>query len=442
MLRSPVLKLLALAGLLILLLIPLLQVRMLVEERRERAREAEYSVAAQWGQSQLLAPPYLIADFPTTTRLADGSFVAQRELRVLLADEASVDTALLPEMRYRGMFEVPVYTATAKLGARFAREDVATFLAAADEDTTVALHVGLSDARGLRAVDRWDVDGRAVRPEAASRELAGLASIGHAVDRDMLARDFAVAIEMTIAGVRELRVLPLARSTRATMASAWRDPNFLGGYLPATRRIDESGFAATWQVLELNRDYGQAWRFNDVAETTLSSSGFGVELYLPADVYLQNERSGKYGILMVALVFVALFLFEVIAGAALHPVQYLLIGLALALFYLLLLALSEHLGFAPAYVVAATAAVLLVGMYARAVLGSWQRAIAVAALQGAAYGTFFVLVRSEDHALLLGATTLFVALALVMFLTRKFDWSMGALRTKDVGRAAPLPDAA
>ena len=152
-------------------------------------------------------------------------------------------------------------------------------------------------------------------------------------------RAIGVAIEMTIAGVRELRVLPLARNTRATMASAWRDPNFLGGYLPATRRIDASGFAATWQVLELNRDYGQAWRFNDVAETTLSSSGFGVELYLPADVYLQNERSGKYGILMVALVFVALFLFEVIAGAALHPVQYLLIGLALALFYLLLLAL-------------------------------------------------------------------------------------------------------
>ena len=202
-------------------------------------------------------------------------------------------------------------------------------------------------------------------------------------------------------------------------------------------RIDESGFASTWQVLELNRDYGQAWRFNDVAETTLSSSGFGVELYLPADVYLQNERSGKYGILMVALVFVALFLFEVIAGAALHPVQYLLIGLALALFYLLLLALSEHLGFAPAYVVAATAAVLLVGMYARAVLGSWQRAIAVAALQGAAYGTFFVLVRSEDHALLLGATTLFVALALVMFLTRRFDWSLGALRPKP--EPSPIP---
>ena len=176
-------------------------------------------------------------------------------------------------------------------------------------------------------------------------------------------------------------------------------------------------------MLELNRDYGQSFVLGEVPAHALLGSAFGVELYTPADVYQQNERSGKYGILMIALVFVALFLFENIARVTLHPVQYLLIGLALALFYLLLLALSEHLGFAIAYLIAAVAAIALVAGYARAVLSSWRRAAAVALLQGAAYGVFFVLVRSEDVALLLGSLTLFAALALVMYLTRRMDWS-------------------
>jgi inner membrane protein len=426
LLRSPAVKMVALGFLLLVLLIPLVQVEMLIDERRGRAQEAEASIAAQWGQAQTLATPWLLADFPTTTRMADGTFVAQRQWRVLLADDAEVAMSLVPEMRYRGMFEAPVYTAKTTIAARFAREDVAAFLAGADAETSVALRIGMSDARGLRALDRWAVDGKAVRPAAASRELAGLASIGHALAKAQLDHDVAVDIGLTLAGVRELRVLPFARNMRVAADSTWPSPSFLGAYLPATRTIGKGGFRASWQVLELNRDYGQSFGLHDSG--SVLESGFGVELYTPADVYQQNERSGKYGILMVALVFVALFLFETIAGVTLHPVQYLLIGLALALFYLLLLALSEHVGFTTAYFVAAVAAVALVAAYARAVLGTWRRATAVAALQAGAYGVFFVLVRSEDHALLLGATTLFAALALLMYLTRKFDWSLGAMR--------------
>ena len=149
---------------------------------------------------------------------------------------------------------------------------------------------------------------------------------------------------------------------------------------------------------------------------------FGVDLFQPADVYQQNERSGKYGVLVLALMFMALFLFEIIGGVALHAIQYLLVGLALATFYLLLLALSEHVGFAPAYGLAALASVLVVSGYARAVLRSLRRAALLGALQAGAYAVFFVLVRSEDYALLLGAITLFTVLALIMYLTRNTDW--------------------
>ncbi|HET7845205.1 MAG TPA: inner membrane CreD family protein, partial [Xanthomonadales bacterium] len=199
-LRIPAVKMLALAGLVLILLIPLFQVRGLIAERRERAMEAESSIASQWGEAQTLATPWLLAHFPTTTRLSDGSFVADRQWRVLLADEAEVVTTLVPEMRYRGMFQVPVYTAKTTIHARFSRDDMAAFMAGADEQTAVALRIGMSDARGLRALDRWEVDGQPVRPAASSRELAELASIGHALPVAATQRDFTVDIALTIAG--------------------------------------------------------------------------------------------------------------------------------------------------------------------------------------------------------------------------------------------------
>ena len=175
-------------------------------------------------------------------------------------------------------------------------------------------------------------------------------------------------------------------------------------------------------MLGFNRALPQRFWLDAAPAQELGAAAFGVDLYRANDVYQQNERAGKYGVLISALVFLALFLFETIARVSLHPIQYAFIGLALALFYLLLIAFSEHIGFTPAYLAAACAATLLVAGYARAALGSTRRAALLGALQGGAYAVFYVLVQSDDYALLLGASTLFAVLAIAMYLTRRVDW--------------------
>ena len=421
--RNPGIKIILLGVLALLLLIPLSFVQHLVFERQARAREAEASIAAQWGQAQLLAPAYLVGEVPVSQR-SDGAFVAQTATHVLLPDSARVVGTIEHEVRHRGLFELPVYTVALEVTARFSAADIARLAARIQADSPLKLRLALSDARGVRALGALRVAGMPMPASAAGRELAELQALGLELPADLVERgeDLLVAYSLTVAGARDFRVLPLARTTVVELSGAWPDPSFAGAYLPGRRTLDDSGFRAHWQVLEFNREYPQSAPLAGLDPASVRGSGFGVSLYQPADAYQQNERSGKYGVLMIALLFLALFLFEVVAGVLLHPIQYLLVGLALATFYLLLLALSEHIGFGAAYATGAGAAVAVVGGYAAAVLGSRRRAVALAALQSAAYAMFYLLVRSEDYALLLGATALFSVLALAMYLTRRTDW--------------------
>jgi inner membrane protein len=423
---SPGLRMLMLGMLALIMLIPLLHVRGLINERQQRAYEVEQSIAAQWGAAQTLAGAYLTFTNPAPAVNADPRIATppQPSTHVLLADALDVDVTLKPERRYRGMFEVPVYTAEVTVQARFAHADLRPFLQRAMGTPTTSLRLGLSDTRGLRALSDLEVNGIAMRAAAQRYLVSGMHGIGVDLPADMLSAPEGLSLHytMTIAGVRALDFLPFARTTTVRVAGNWNAPDFQGAYLPRTRQVDTGKFDAQWQVLELNRELPQWWVAEETPDHTVTSSAFGVNLFQPANVYQQNERSGKYGILVVALLFVAMFLFEMIGGVQLHPIQYLFIGLALAVFYLLLLALSEHVGFSWAYLIAATAAVAVVAGYLRAVMRSRQRALLVAAMQAGAYAVFFVLVRSEDYALLLGATVLFVALALVMYLTRHVEW--------------------
>lgn len=416
---SPGIKALVLGLLALVLLAPLLQVRMLVQERQERAREAERSIALQWGQAQLLAPAYLSATVPRAAS-ADAAFQHGVETWIALPDRVEVVGELRTEVRARGMFRVPVYRGDLRVKARFAAADVAALRSRTDTTGVARLRFALSDPRGIRVLDALRVNGVAARATVAGPELGGLRAFGIALPDT--AGDIEFEYTLALAGVGELRFLPLARSSHIGLRGDWGDPSFTGAFLPAERQVDTSRFEANWQVLEFSRDFAQEGALASYDTTTLEASAFGVRLYQPAGLYQQNERSGKYGVLMVALLFVSLFLFEILGGLRLHPLQYLLVGLALAIFYLLLLALSEHIGFGPAYGAAALAAVALVAVYAAAVLASRRRALALALLQAAAYGTFYVLVRSEDHALLMGAIVLFAALATVMWLTRRTDW--------------------
>jgi inner membrane protein len=206
------------------------------------------------------------------------------------------------------------------------------------------------------------------------------------------------------------------------LRSDWPHPSFQGAFLPAEREITAQGFEARWQVLELNRTYRQVFAEGEVDVATLDKSAFGVGLFQSVDIYQRAERAVKYAALFIALTFLTLFAWEQVTRNRLHPLQYLLVGLALSMFYLLLIALSEHIAFAVAYVTAAASLVLLIGLYIAGALRSSYRGLVAGGAMSLVYGLLYMLVLSKDYSLLLGAIILFVALAAVMLATRRIDW--------------------
>ncbi|MEO8810415.1 MAG: cell envelope integrity protein CreD, partial [Rhodanobacter sp.] len=218
------------------------------------------------------------------------------------------------------------------------------------------------------------------------------------------------------------KLLPLARSTDASMHAPWHDPSFVGAALPLEHRLDAGGFNARWHLLDLNRSYGQHWTDADNLDAALQASTFGAQLYQPVDVYQRNVRAGKYGLLFIAMTFVVFFGFEVLKRLRVHPVQYLLVGAALATFYVMLLALSEQIGFGLAYTLAATAVVFVVGGYAMAVLRARRAGALLGGVLGLIYTMLYGLIAAEQYALLIGALVLLAMVALMMYLTRHIDW--------------------
>ena len=234
----------------------------------------------------------------------------------------------------------------------------------------------------------------------------------------------AFRLEFEIAGSESLHFLPLGSHTAVTASVAWPHPDFDGAFLPQSRDIKPDGYSAKWEVLELNRAYPQAWRGATVTQPVLLATAFGVRLFQPSNIYTQNYRAVRYGILFVAITFACFFAWEhLVRGLRLHPMQYLLVGLALATFYLLLLALSEHIGFALSYGLAAAALVALITTYIAGATNNRLAAFGIGGALASTYGILYVILLSEDYALLFGSLLLFVILGAWMVATRRLDWS-------------------
>jgi inner membrane protein len=229
-------------------------------------------------------------------------------------------------------------------------------------------------------------------------------------------------IELRLAGSQSMQFLPLADSTQITMESDWPHPEFIGQFLPMERDIDKSGTRAKWKLLGLNRPYGDHWLMDEMPMGFLGTAGFGMRLDTPVDRFQRNERSVKYGFLFISLTFFTLFLFEVMTGRPLHPVPYVLTGAALAVFYLVLLALSEYLSFSLAFLTASALLVMIVTPYTAAVLGERRRGFLVGIMMSLTYILLYILVSSQHLSLLLGSLALLSAIATLMYLTRHVDW--------------------
>jgi len=426
--------------LLVLLLLPLAQVENLVSERVGMRGEAATRVAQSWGGAQTTAGVLLAIPVETTRVVIDQTAAGretqrtevERNVLYVLPDTLKIDASADPGSRTVGLYETPVYTAHVNISGEFVNRDFAQLLP--DKQgrevkwNEARLLVLNSESRALRAVDDLEVAGE--RLSVAADSYAGSAGISTSVPVAALRESSTIPfrLKLTLAGSSQLSFLPLARKADIAIKSAWRHPKFEGAPAPLDPKISDDGFTARWSVLEINRNFGQSWYDNEIrpgepAAVSFAGLGVGVSFYEPVDIYQRNYRAVHYAVLLIVITFLVFFLWEHVSGIAIHGMQYLMVGLALALFYLLLLALSEHMSFDAAYGVSAGALVSLITVYLTGVLRRLKLALGAGAGLATLYVMLYWILRSEDYSLLMGSLLLFGVLATLMIATRRVDWT-------------------
>ncbi len=420
-------KLIILALLMGAILIATMFVWTVVQDREGRQEEAANEVSAQWSRPQVVAGPVLTIPVEKTSVTTTGERVVNTMTLTLLPKTLAYESEVETELRARGVYETPVYTTTVKGSGSFDLRDigerVSTDTRILWDEAVISLNV--SDPRGISSMFDLILGGKALRmlPSSEFTTLSGSgvhANIVLTPTEPELPFSFALPLR----GSRELSFLPLGENTGVRVRSSWGTPSFTGEFLPETRTVTASGFDASWRVTSYGMNLPQSWLGSSVVANpeALLSKAFGVALYEEVSFYTMVDRSIKYSILFIALTFLTFFMYEMLAGLRIHPMQYLLVGLAIALFYLLLLSFAELIGFLPAYLVAAVATTLLITGYCASVLKARRRALAIAALLTALYGYLYILLQLDEYSLLFGSVLLFSVLTTVMYLTRNLDW--------------------
>ncbi len=428
-LQGPTFKVLGIGLLALLLLVPLAQVRSVVAERSASREQAVAMIASRWGGMQRIGGPVVALPYVRTihfVRKGKPETRLEHDTMLVLADRLEVTGKLTLSQRRYGIFETPVYLADVELAGEFAPADFAALEHGGDIEwlwPRAELRLPIGDVTGVRSIERLRVAGRSRVARPTPHTVAAIPGIAIPLDLSTEpTRPLLFDVALRLAGTRQLHLVPLARHTAASLAAPWPHPSFDGGRLPTSHVVGPTGFRATWHALDLNRTYPQSWPEGADMASAVATSSFGVALLQPVDDYARNVRTGKYGLLFIALTFVALFLFEVLRRLRVHAVQYLLVGLALSCFYLVLLALSEVVGFDLAYLIAAVSVALVVGGYAAAVLATRRDGLLLGGGVAGLYALLYGLVVSERYALLIGSLGLLATVGALMFLTRRIDW--------------------
>lgn len=425
---SGILKFFLIGCLVLVLLIPLFRIFFLVEEREMRQQGARSEISQTWGEPQLIAGPVLSIPYRRLLQNEKGDFFYRQETLQVLPEELSMDVEIDPQVRRRGLFEAVVYRAEVTLRGHHRLPDLLRFSIDPEEVRweDARLTMGLGKLRGLDTSPDLVWRGKSLPLEAGHAEDA---LMGEALAATLDAplppeEDAPFELRLTLRGSNSVRLYPLGRESRATVRSSWRDPSFQGSFLPGAPQVSEEGFEAAWTVPHFARSVPQAFiaPLDSDSYQALSDAAFGVDLLLPVDFYQLVSRCTKYAILFIGLTFGTFLLFELLADLRIHPVQYLLVGAALCLFYLLLLALAEHSGFDLAYLTASIATIGLISGYSATVLRTRGRAVVLGGVLTGLYGLLYVLVQLQTYSLLVGTIVLFATLAIAMFLSRNIDW--------------------
>ena len=414
--------------LMLVLLIPLNMIEDLVYERENRKLEVDSEITSQWGGPQTILGPILVVPYRYVSEAGDAASGTPRlgtSQLFFLPKHLEIATDVKAERRAKSIYEVLVYGGTAKLTGDFAglskpRGDVAPEMI---DWSAAKLLIGIADPSAIRGMSIAVADQMPVAEDALQRDAGLSSSLALAVPlrSEDVAKPLPFSIGIDFRGSSALRFAPIADVTSVKLKADWPHPDFSGRTLPDERNISETGFDASWTLGALTRGFPSTWRLGEANPETLWNTTVGVTFVEPGDVHQQTDRILKYGVLVIALTFATIFISGLFGGKKVHPIQYLMVGAALCLFYLLLLSLSEHIAFLQAYVIASAADIALIAWYAWRTM-SRKLGYAVAAILTAVQAYVYDLLQMDDYALLAGTVALFVVLLAAMIVTRNIDW--------------------
>lgn len=411
--KKPIIKLVIIAFLTLFSFIPFFMIRSTVKERQEQQENATIEISDKWSRSQLVTGPFICVPYEDYND-ADHNY-HKRNVYIMpkkLAIKGDVQTQKL----HRGIYDAAVYNSDLILTGTFDTEDLGGFNPQKCYFDEAKVQMQISDLRGIENQLQLQWDDETYEFESAGAENG----IQVAIDLyDSVKHVYNFSIRLQLKGTQQLKFAPIGDYSEITLRSDWNNPSFDGDFLPSTRNVSDTGFSATWKVQRFNCSYPQ---IGYAEQYGFNSSTVGVNLNLPVDNYQKTDRCIKYSILFTLVTFIVFFFVEVLKKKLVHPIQYILIGAALFIFYALLLSISEYLTFNLAYVIATLAITLLITLYSKAILHSWKLGGLVGGILFVLYSYLFVVIQLQDYALIAGSIFIFLVLMVIMYSSRKVDW--------------------
>jgi inner membrane protein len=415
------LKLALIAFLSLLLMIPALLIMNLINEREQRSNETISEVNSLWGNEQTLAAPLLTLQVVTLSANSKNTTISTTRYVHFLPEDLKITGTAEPETRHRGIYRVVTYRSKLHVTGHFLPPDLeALNISAKDISSMDAwVEIGIPDMRGINQNIQvhWGDSVSPVIPGTISQAI--LPSGVHAPVKIDFKSNVAFAFDVDLNGSSSLNFIPLGKETNVDLASAWTAPRFKGAFIPDIQKVDEKGFTAHWKILQLNRNYPQQWIEN---QYKVDESSFGVDLITQVDTYQKSMRSAKYAILFIVLTFLVFFFAEIMTSVRIHIFNYLLVGIALCIFYSLLMALAEYIPFTFAYLIASLVIIGMIAAYAHSLYAKKQVTLTVTMTLAALYIYLFVILQLANYSLIIGNIGLVLILGLVMYFSRKIDW--------------------
>ena len=420
--NSATIKVLFIGFLVAVLLIPTFMITSLMTERASRRDSVVQEINQKWGNSQTITGPFFCVPFKSFHTDKNGESKASIRYVNILPERLNISGQIDPEIRYRSIYEAVLYNIQININGNFTIPMLnQSFIPAENVLWEKAVFsIGISDMKGIQDNIIIEFNDKKFKadPGLKTTNIAS-SGVGCIIPLSPTEKENSFSLKLNLNGSEQIHFIPVGETTSVNLKSTWPSPSFNGSFLPTAREVTEKGFSADWNILHLNRNFPQFWEGN---QYEVSEAYFGLKLLITADIYQKSIRISRYALMFIVFTFSAFFLSEIINKKRVHPIQYILIGLAIILFYVLLLSISEHLNFDFSYILSAVAITTIITSYSGSILKNNRFTLTVCGILIILYTYLYIVIQLEDYALIMGSIGLLIVLTTVMYITRKIDW--------------------